>query len=47
MKDAVHNMAKTFVEKLMSDDEGRKLYFREDLIFEITDGYTKPMDARS
>ncbi len=30
-------MAKTFIEKLMSDDEGRKLYFREDLIFEITE----------
>ena len=30
-------MAKTFIEKLMSDEEGRKLYFREDLIFEITE----------
>jgi predicted transcriptional regulator len=30
-------MDKTFIEKLMSDDEGRKLYFREDLIFETTE----------
>lgn len=36
-------MAKTFVEKLMSDDEGRKLYFREDLIFEITESICKVM----
>lgn len=43
MKDGVHNMAKTFVEKLMSDDEGRKLYFREDLIFEITESICKVM----
>ena len=43
MKDGVHNMAKTFIEKLMSDDEGRKLYFREDLIFEITESICKVM----
>jgi len=43
MKDGVHSMAKTFVEKLMSDDEGRKLYFREDLIFEITESICKVM----
>jgi len=36
-------MAKTFIEKLMSDDEGRKLYFREDLIFEITESICKVM----
>lgn len=39
-------MAKTFIEKLMSDDEGRKLYFREDLIFEITETICKVMDEK-
>ena len=39
-------MAKTFIEKLMSDDEGRKLYFREDLIFEITESICKVMEER-
>lgn len=36
-------MAKTFIEKLLSDEEGRKLYFREDLIFEITEAISKVM----
>ena len=36
-------MAETFIEKLMSDEEGRKLYFREDLIFEITEAICKVM----
>jgi len=39
-------MAKTFMEKLMSDDEGRKLYFREDLIFEITEAICKAMNDK-
>jgi len=40
-------MAKTFIEKLMSDEQGRKLYFREDLIFEITETICKVMDEKS
>jgi len=39
-------MAKTFIQKLMSDDEGRKLYFREDLIFEITESICKVMEEK-
>jgi len=39
-------MAKTFIQELMSDDEGRKLYFREDLIFEITEAICKVMDEK-
>jgi len=39
-------MDKTFLEKLMSDDEGRKLYFREDLIFEITEAISKAMKVK-
>ena len=39
-------MAKTFIEKLMSDEEGRKLYFREDFIFEITETICKVMDEK-
>lgn len=46
MKDGVHDMTKTFIEKLMSDDEGRKLYFREDLIFEITESICKVMTEK-
>ena len=36
-------MTKTFIQKLMSDKEGRKLYFREDLIFEITEAICRVM----
>lgn len=36
-------MAETFIRELMSDEEGRKLYFREDLIFEITEEICKVM----
>jgi len=39
-------MAKTFIQKLMSDEEGRKLYFREDLIFEITEEICKVMEEK-
>jgi predicted transcriptional regulator len=36
-------MTETFIQELMSDEEGRKLYFREDLIFEITEAICKVM----
>ena len=39
-------MATTFIQKLLSDDEGRKLYFREDLIFEITEAICKAMEEK-
>lgn len=39
-------MAETFIQKLMSDEEGRKLYFREDIIFEITEAICKVMDEK-
>jgi predicted transcriptional regulator len=39
-------VAKTFIQKLISDDEGRRLYFREDLIFEITEAICKVMDEK-
>ncbi len=39
-------MAKTFIQELMSDDEGRKLYFREDLIFEMTEAICKVMEEK-
>ncbi len=39
-------MAKNFIQKLMSDEEGRKLYFREDLIFEITEAICKAMKEK-
>jgi len=39
-------MEKTFIQELMSDDEGRKLYFREDLIFEITEAICEVMEEK-
>jgi predicted transcriptional regulator len=39
-------MAKTFIQKLMSDREGRKLYFREDLIFEVTEAISRAMEEK-
>ncbi len=39
-------MDKTFIEKLIDDAEGRKLYFREDLIFEITEEICKVMEEK-
>jgi transcriptional regulator with XRE-family HTH domain len=39
-------MTRNFIQKLLSDDEGRKLYFREDLIFEITEAICKTMEER-
>ncbi len=39
-------MAETFMQKLMSDEEGRKLYFREDLIFEVTEAISQAMEEK-
>ena len=39
-------MKKNFIESLMSDREGRKLYFREDLIFEVTEAICKVMEQK-
>jgi len=39
-------MDKTFIEKLLDDDEGRKLYFREDLIFEVTETIWNIMEEK-
>lgn len=39
-------MAKNFIQKLMSDEEGKKLYFREDLIFEVTEAISQIMEAK-
>ena len=39
-------MTKNFIQKLMSDEEGKKLYFREDLIFEITESICRIMEEK-
>jgi predicted transcriptional regulator len=39
-------MTETFIQKLMSDEEGRKLYFREDLIFEVTEAISQAMEEK-
>jgi len=39
-------MTETFIQKLMSDEEGRKLYFREDLIFEVTEAISQVMEEK-
>ena len=39
-------MEKNFIEKLVSDREGRRLYFREDLIFEVTEAICKTMEEK-
>jgi transcriptional regulator with XRE-family HTH domain len=39
-------MGDNFIEKLLSDREGRKLYFREDLIFEVTEAICKTMEEK-
>ncbi len=36
-------MPRTFIQKLMSDEKGRKLYYREDLIFEVTEAISQAM----
>lgn len=39
-------MGDNFIERLLSDREGQKLYFREDLIFEVTEAICKVMEER-
>ena len=39
-------MTETFIQKLMSDEEGRKLYYREDLIFEVTEAISQIMEEK-
>lgn len=39
-------MAETFIQKLMSDEKGRKLYYREDLIFEVTEAISQVMEKK-
>jgi len=39
-------MGDNFIEELLSDREGRKLYFREDLIFEVTEAICKVMEEK-
>ncbi len=39
-------MKKNFMESLISDREGRKLYFREDLIFEVTEAICRVMEQK-
>lgn len=39
-------MGDNFIKELLSDREGKKLYFREDLIFEVTEAVCKVMEER-
>jgi len=39
-------MVDNFIQKLLSDEEGRKLYFREDLIFEVTEAISQAMEEK-
>jgi len=39
-------MGDNFIERLLSDREGQKLYFREDLIFEVTEAICKAMEEK-
>ena len=39
-------MGDNFIRELLSDREGQKLYFREDLIFEVTEAICKVMEER-
>jgi len=39
-------MGDNFIERLLSDREGQKLYFREDLIFEVTEAIYKMMEEK-
>ncbi len=39
-------MKKTFLQELMSDHEGRRLYFREDLIFEVSEAICRTMQEK-
>lgn len=39
-------MGDNFIRELLSDREGQRLYFREDLIFEVTEAICKVMQER-
>jgi len=39
-------MGDNFIRELLSDREGQKLYFREDLIFEVTEAICKVMQEK-
>ena len=39
-------MKNNFIERLLSDREGQKLYFREDLIFEVTEAICRVMEEK-
>ncbi len=39
-------MGDNFIRELLSDREGQKLYFREDLIFEVTEAIYKVMEEK-
>lgn len=39
-------MGDNFIERLLSDREGQRLYFREDLIFEVTEAICKAMEEK-
>lgn len=39
-------MGDNFIRELLSDREGQKLYFREDLIFEVTEAICKVMEEK-
>jgi len=39
-------MGDNFIRELLSDREGQRLYFREDLIFEVTEAICKVMEER-
>lgn len=39
-------MGDSFIKELLSDREGQKLYFREDLIFDVTEAICRIMDEK-
>ena len=39
-------MGDNFIRELLSDHEGQKLYFREDLIFEVTEAICRVMEEK-
>lgn len=39
-------MGDNFIERLLSDRKGQKLYFREDLIFEVTEAICRIMEEK-
>ena len=39
-------MGDNFIKRLLSDREGQRLYFREDLIFEVTEAICKTMEEK-